>query len=222
MSRGRKKYIAPNVPQKKSVKHPEYRTLDVYAHGRKTEDLYEIRRALAKQANQRIVRLERAKSAITGEAFNQFGAITDVYAYLGHRNRNRFSEVKTTAMTDAELRHEIVVLQGFLGRKSSTVSGMKAIEKKRIATFEGKGIKFANTKEFYDFLNSKTFGELTASGFTSEQIVEIYDKARQKKNADDVAAEMQKALDEFRAGEKKATLKNLQKDLGVTIIKPKG
>lgn len=218
MSRGRKKYITPSIPQAKTVKKPEYRTLDVYAGSHSVEELQEIRRVLAKQANQRIVRLERAESKITGERFSTFGAVTDVYDYLGNKGRRRFSESKTGVKRSDELRREITVLQGFLGRKSSTVKGMREIENKRIKTFKNKGIKFSNTKEFYEFLNSQTFKNLVTSGFTSEQIVEAYDSAREKQTDDEVVKKMSKALDEYRQGEKKVSIKNLEESLGITLI----
>ena len=218
MSKGRKKYIAPAIPQAKTVKKPEYRTLDVYAGGHTVEELQEIRRVLAKQANQRIVRLERETSNITGEGFSTFGAVTDVYDYLGNKGRRRFSESKTGVKRSDELRREITVLQGFLGRKSSTVKGMREIEKKRLQTFKNKGIQFASTKEFYEFLNSQTFKNLVSSGFTSEQIVEAYDSAREKSPDSEVVEKMSKALDEFRQGEKKVSIKNLEDSLGISLI----
>ena len=107
------------------------------------------------------------------------------------------------------LRREISVLQGFLGSKTSLVSGIREIEAKRISTFEsgnwgktsrytGKArreIKFASTKEFYDFLSSKTFQGLKNSGYTSEQLVEIYDEARESEEADEVLEKMEEALE---------------------------
>lgn len=222
MAKGRRKYISPSIKQEKTVKHPEYRTLDVYQGGHTIEELQEIRRVLAKQANQRIVRLERAESKITGEKFNTFGAVTDVYAYLDNRGRNRFSEAKSwNGMNRNELQHEIVVLQGFLGRASSTVKGMRAIEKKRLKSFEAKGINFGSTREFYDFINSETFHALVTAGFTSEQIIEAYDIARTKENNDEVIKKIDEALDRFRSGEAKVNLKNLELSLNITLIKRK-
>ena len=218
MSRGRKKYITPAIPQSKRVKKPEYRTLDVYVGSYTVEELQEIRRALAKQANQRILRLERAKSKITGEEFNTFGAVTDVYDYLINKGRRRFSESKRGVKHRDELRREITILQSFISRKSSTVKGMRDIENKRIQTFKNKGIKFSSTKEFYDFLNSQTFMNLVSSGFTSEQIVEAYDIAREKQSDTWAVEKMTQALDDFRNGEKKVSIKNLEITLGITLI----
>lgn len=218
MARGRKKYITPAISQLKTVKKPDYRTLDVYAGGHSVGELQEIRRVLAKQANQRILRLERAKSSITGESFNTFGAVIDVYDYLENKGRRRFSESKTGVKQSNELRREITVLQGFLGRLSSTVKGMRQIENKRVRTFTSQGIKFSSTREFYEFLNSETFASLVTSGFTSEQMVEAYDIAREKEADNKVVEKMAKALEEFRSGEKKATIKNLEHTLGIKLL----
>lgn len=218
MARGRKKYIAPAITQMKTVKKPEYRTMDVYTGGYSVGELQEIRRVLAKQANQRILRLERAKSPITGERYNTFGAVIDVYDYLENKGRRRFSESKAAIKQSNELRREITVLQGFLGRKSSTVKGIREIENKRERTFSNKGIKFASTREFYEFLNSQTFLGLVSSGYTSEQIVETYDMAREKEDDYKVIEKMAKALEEYRKGEKKVTIKNLERALGVKLL----
>lgn len=218
MARGRKKYIAPAITQMKTVKKPEYRTMDVYTGGYSVGELQEIRRVLAKQANQRILRLERAKSLITGERYNTFGAVIDVYDYLENKGRRRFSESKAAIKQSNELRREITVLQGFLGRKSSTVKGIREIENKRVRAFSNKGIKFASTREFYEFLNSQTFLGLVSSGYTSEQIVETYDMAREKEDDYKVIEKMAKALEEYRKGEKKVTIKNLERALGVKLL----
>lgn len=207
---------------------------DVYRGSYTIKELQTMRRKLAKRANQRMVRLERAESAITGEKFNTFGAIIDAYNYLERqRGKNRFQEKLNALDTQSDLKREITVLQGFLGRKSSTVAGMKDIENKRINTFEsGKWgsyaktgipnapIKFASNKEFYDFLSSDTFSGLVNAGFTSEQIVEIYEQAREKEpnDSDKIAQNLANALADFRA-KGNANLKDLRKKMGVSRVK---
>ena len=129
----RKKYNTP-IPQRKTVKVKEDLTADVYRGSYSVDELQRMRRALAKRANQRIVRLERGESKVTGEKWNTFGAVTEVYDYLNRQKegRTRFRET-SKALTDSQaLKREITVLQGFLGRKSSIVSGMQEIEEKRI------------------------------------------------------------------------------------------
>lgn len=218
MSRGRKKQYSAPLKQARSVKHPEYRTLDVYRKSATVEELQTMRRALAKQANQRIVRLERAESAISGEKYNTFGAVIDAYEYLNYSGRRRFSEVKGYLKDQNQLRREITVLQGFLSRKTSTVKGIRDIERKREKAFKEKGLKFANTKEFYDFINSQTFKDLVSTGFTSEQIVDAYDLSRRRKKDTEVIKDIEKALTDFRTGEKKVSLKNLEKTLDIKLI----
>lgn len=209
-------------------------TEDVYRGSYTVKELQTMRRKLAKRANQRMVRLERAESAITGEKFNTFGAIIDAYNYLERqRGKNRFQENLKALDKQSDLKREITVLQGFLGRKSSTVSGMKDIENKRMNTFEtGKWgsynktgipnapIKFASNKEFYDFLSSDTFSGLVNAGFTSEQVVEIYEQAREKEpnDADKIAQNLANALADFRM-KGNANLKDLRKKMGVSRLK---
>lgn len=237
----RRKKIYTPIPQRKTVKVKEDLTADVYRGSYSLDELQRMRRALAKRANQRIVRLERGESKVTGEKWNTFGAVTDVYDYLNRQKegRTRFRET-IKALTDSRsLKQEITVLQGFLGRKTSLVSGMQEIEDKRIATFEsGKwGIKwkkkgivnrplhFASNKEFYDFLNSETFKGLVSTGFTSEQLIELYDSARvrlgEDMESDIVTDAMADALDEYRS-KGNASLKDLRKKMKAIKIKGSG
>ena len=95
---------------------------------------------------------------------------------------------------------------------------MREIENARLRAFSNKGIKFASTREFYEFLNSQTFLGLVSSGFTSEQIVESYDITREKEDDKKVVEKMAKALDEFRQGEKKVSIKNLEQTLGIKLL----
>lgn len=200
----------------------KYQDVDVYrSNTLSVTDLQTMRRTLAKRANQRMVRLERGKSLVTGESFN-FGAIENARAYLG--KRKRFSE-KLELTTDLnQLRKEITVLQSFLNAKSSTIQGMREIERRRIKTFETgewgqkwkqqgirqKPIRFASTKEFYDFLNSGTFKNLIDAGFDSDQIVTMYQEAQTTAHLSDeeVRNQLEKAVEEYRA-KGNANLKDL-------------
>lgn len=228
------------VPQSKNVKVKEDLTADVYRGTYSIDELQRMRRTLAKRANQRIVRLERGESKITGEKWNTFGAVLDAYDYLNKQKegRKRFRESKN-AMTDAQdLKREITVLQGFLGRKSSLVSGMKEIEQKRLSSFESgkwglnwkkkgilnKPLHFTSNKEFYDFLNSETFKGLVSTGFTSEQIIELYDSARVRigEESDNIVADaMSASLEEYRK-KGNASLKDLRKKMNSIKIKGSG
>lgn len=211
-------------------------TFNAYRESLTGAELQQIRRKLAKQANQRLVRLERTTSKVTGESYASYGAAELAYEYTQKKyGGNRFKESLGTIGADdtARLREEITRLQSFLSSKSSRVKGQKDIEKLRIKTFESgqwglteeqkkqgatnRQLKFASNKEFYDFLNSNTFKELVGKGFDSEQLIELYDQALQKEKGDfeKVANRFAEALDDFREGIKEPNLKELNR-----IVKP--
>lgn len=214
------------MPRKIAKAKQEDLELDVWHKPYTPAELQAYRRKLAKRANQRLVRLERAKSGISGDSLSGIGASEQAYAYLGgqKKGKRRFTERLDPGLSDFALKREIAVLQGFLSGKSSLVSGMREIEEKRVRTFESgkwgsasytdgerRRLKFADTKEFYDFFHSETYRDLASQGFTSEQIVEAYDVARDTgKGADEEAqASLERALEEFRA-KGRATLKDLR------------
>lgn len=202
--------------------------INVYQASLTESDLRKLRRKLSKRANQRLVRLERAKSKITGESYAEFGAADISYEYLNHQQsgKKRFTENVNVNMDYNELRREVSVLQNFLNAKSSTVKGMRDIEKQRVKTFESgewgnpytdrkkRKLKFASTKEFYDFFHSDVFAELKDAGYTSEQIVESYDTFRERyKGSDEEAiAELEKLLEKYRE-KNKIQLKDLLKSV---------
>lgn len=203
-------------------------------------DLIKVHKALAKRANQRLVRLEKAVSQVTGESFDTFGAGDIAKQYLqnrGVKGKLRFTEnaksnylLPTDKQTDAQkydrigILKDIKVMQEFLLSPSSTVKGQKAIEKKRIQTFETdiydedgelvrKAVHFADDKEFYDFLNSQTYKELIKT-FNSETIVEVYDQARTEKKSHQ---EITDALEEYRQTTNQS-VKGLRDTLGLKEI----
>lgn len=191
-------------------------TADVYGNQYSTAQLQEIRRKLAKRANNSLRELSRNSSPITGEVYNSYGAAVDALEYLKARNRRYFSESLTLTENRTVLKAEIQRLQYFLTRPSHTVRGQREIEQKRIETFEKKGIHFASSKEFYQFLNSGTFQSLRKLQYSSEQLIEDYERAREQGMTNDQAMEkLSNALDAFRKGEK-VTQKNLWKHLDIS------
>lgn len=188
------------------------------------EDLQRIRRQLAKVMNQRMVRLENTISPVSGEAYT-FGSYDKMQSYLTKRGRapiqgtdiRRFSELLDPKMSVRELRKEIRILQGFEGHVSSQVKGMKQIERKRIATFAKKGIdvKVAGSKEFYDFLNSKTF-EKMGSVFDSDQLVEEYNRTAGQGLPPE---EILEAFNAYLQNSHKMSLKGLRRKLKATTLK---
>lgn len=191
-------------------------TADVYGNQYSTAQLQEIRRKLAKRANNSLRELSRKSSPITGEVYNSYGAAVDALDYLKARNRRYFSESLTLTKNRTVLKAEIQRLQYFLTRPSHTAKGQREIEQKRIDTFEKKGIHFASSKEFYQFLNSGTFHSLRKAQYSSEQLVEDYERAREKGLTHEQAMErLESALEDFRQGEK-VTQKNVWKYLGIS------
>lgn len=216
------------------------RDFNPYAKGVTIDELLRVRRQLAKVMNQRMVRLEQNKSPITGESYT-FGAYDLMSDYLKDRDRNRFSEVlKPQEYTDKEtgkmqvgkIKAEIRALQGFEELKSSRVGGMHEIEAARIATFTGAreedGVisrpalneETVTSKDFYDFLNSKTFTEISDK-IDSDKLVEEYDVA-----ADRGATKRQivRALNQYVKGLKmgeRISVKGVQEALGAIKIRKK-
>lgn len=191
-------------------------TADVYGNQYSTAQLQEIRRKLAKRANNSLRDLARNSSPITGEVYNSYGAAVDALDYLKARNRRYFSESLTLTENRTVLKAEIQRLQYFLTRPSHTVKGQREIEQKRIATFEKKGIHFASSKEFYQFLSSETLQSLRKLQYSSEQLIEDYERAREQGMTNDqVMEKLSNALDAFRKGEK-VTQKNLWKHLDIS------
>lgn len=195
------------------------RDFNPYAKGVTLEELQRVRRQLAKVMNQRMVRLEQSKSDITGESYT-FGAYDIMSDYLSGKDRNRFSEVlKPSNMTKSDIQKEIRALQGFEEMKSSRVGGMKEIERARIKTFTGGDMNISEevvkSKDFYDFLNSATYEELTRS-FDSETLIEEYSKAAERGAT---KKQIVKALNDYSKRSKRVSVKGIQKQLGAIKIR---
>lgn len=197
------------------------RDFNPYAKDVSIEDLQRIRRQLAKVMNQRMVRLEQAKSPVSGEPYT-FGAYEKMQDYLAAQGRTgkiRFSELKDPHMSAAQLKKEIRILQGFEEAPSSRVAGMKQIEKKRKETFEAKGLdpKTVSNKDFYDFLNGQTFERLSRI-IDSDTIIEEYNRvAKEGVQVDKIVD----ALDEYLSKAKRVSVKGIRRKLGMTTVKTK-
>lgn len=209
--------------------------VNVYKESMTPDALASLRRTLAKRANQRLVRLERASSKVTQETYAGIGASEIAYDYLDRQKsgKKRFTEAKDAAMSYDQMRREVTVLQNFLSSKSSLVSGMREIENTRLNTFESgkwgayartgklqRKLKFANLKEFYQFFNSSQFAELKRMGFSSEQIIESYDEAKEtyKGSEEEAMDAMEEALKQFRE-KGRGDLKSLRRAAGGKPLK---
>lgn len=171
------------------ARKPDYfQTTNYWNVSASMEALQAVRCKLAKRANQRMVRLERSASPITGKAYH-VGAYDIAQAELGERKR--FSEKLNYSTDITELKKEIGQLQAFLNAKSSTVVGNKQIEEARIKTLTDLGrdeeghtpISEATARSagFYDFISSKAYIYLSEKQVDSEGLQEIYDYYTEKK-----------------------------------------
>ena len=126
-------------------------------------------RTFAKRANQRLVRLEKA-------GLNQY-AYSNAMAYLLDSGKRRFSESIGTIgkMTDFQRKTELSAIMEFLGAKTSTVGGFKAILKSNAKRLADKGIDIDND-DFFEFLKSDEY-KSAKSKLGSEQVMENVDQA---------------------------------------------
>ena len=121
-------------------------------------------RRLRNIANKRIKRLERA-------------GYTGTQAYL----RNAGAYKSPSSYTMAELQYKLYQISKFVSAKSSTVSGMRLIEKQTLEKLHEKdlaGIK--NLQEFGDFMDWAR-AKYKYSEFDSERAAEVYNESKRRK-----------------------------------------
>ena len=120
-------------------------------------------RRLRNIANKRIERL--------GEA-----GYAETQAYL--RNAGAYKSASNYTM--AELHYKLYQVSKFVAAKSSTVSGMRLIEKEVIETLQEKGLgRIKNLQEFGDFMTwART--RYKNSDFDSERAAEVYNEAKRR------------------------------------------
>ena len=120
-------------------------------------------RRLRNIANKRIERL--------GEA-----GYSETQSYL--RNAGAYKSASNYTM--AELHYKLYQVSKFISAKSSTVSGMRLIEKDAIETLQEKGLgRIKNLQEFGDFMSwART--RYKNSDFDSERAAEVYNEAKRR------------------------------------------
>ena len=189
----------------------------------------ELRRKLAKRANQRLVRLERAK--LNDEAGTRASDLAPAqYAYeqirrIRGEGRRRFNENRLAPGNDPQQqRMELKVLQDFLGQKGSRAGQVKRQVSKTQATFAERGITISSYKSFYNFLNSANFSFLVSQGFDSETIIEMLQEAKTNKTSfkkiDEIITEYVKYVEEEKSAneEYQPSDKELAERLGISLI----
>lgn len=120
-------------------------------------------RRLRNIANKRIERLEKA-------------GYEQTQTYL----RNVGAYKSTSNYTVPELQYKLYQISKFVAAKSSTVSGMRLIEKEAIETLQEKGLgRINNLQEFGDFMSwART--KYKSSEFDSERAAEIFNEAKRR------------------------------------------
>ena len=121
-------------------------------------------RRLRSIANKRIDRLERA-------------GYTGTQTYL----RNAGSYKAPSNYTMAELQYKLYQISKFISAESSTVSGMRRIEKKALEKLHEKDLgEIINLKEFGDFMEwART--KYKNSEFDSERAAEVFNEAKRRR-----------------------------------------
>ena len=120
-------------------------------------------RRLRNIANKRIERLEKAGYEQTQTYIRNAGAYKSPSNY-----------------TVPELQYKLYQISKFVSAKSSTVSGMRLIEKEAIETLQEKGLgRINNLQEFGDFMSwART--KYKSSEFDSERAAEIFNEAKRR------------------------------------------
>lgn len=126
-------------------------------------DLLKEYKKLAKRADQRLVRIEKATSSKKGmenlKKFAYQNAMEDIQRFGG---KNRYNS--NTPTTTQELKAKIRVIEKFLDYKTSTVTGTKQTYVKRVKTINEKyGTNFT-WEEFHDFILSEEWRKLSKYG----------------------------------------------------------
>ena len=121
-------------------------------------------RRLRAIANKRIDRLEKAGYAGTQTYLLNVGAYKSTANY-----------------TMEELQYKLYQISKFISARSSTVSGMRLIEKEAIETLREKGLgRISNLQEFGDFMSwART--KYKNMEYDSERAAEIFNEAKRRK-----------------------------------------
>lgn len=143
------------------------------------EDLRNLRKSLAKRANERLRQLERKEY--------ERNAYTIAQRYISKtrgENVKRFNEGLMKSANLERLRSDLEELQAFLNAETSTIRGIKALEKRRVEFFRNRrdlqngkeSLVISDEKEFWDFISSEEFKNASKYA-SSDKLLELYDKA---------------------------------------------
>ena len=130
---------------------------------------------LARVTNTRIRRLKEGTSLYGDQDVNLWDR--PYYAGIKTRlgGRKYFTEARHPKLPYYDLLNDITAMEDFLATTSSTVGGLRELERKRRDKFIGKGVprEIAEDPRFYSFLSSQTFAELDLYHVPSKKIVDL-------------------------------------------------
>lgn len=155
--------------KRNKLEHPNIPGTELKAADLSAASAASVLRQLAKRANQRLVRLERASQT-------QY-AYGIAKKYLQDIGRNRFAETakRINNLTRAQISAEINVAIEFLTAKTSTLSGIKAVQKSAVDRLRAMGYN-ADNGNFFAFLKSDEY-KAAVKKLPSTQIFEQLDEA---------------------------------------------
>lgn len=183
------------------MKTDDLQKFNPYLSKKSDNELYAIRKKLAKRLNQRMRRLESAGI--------DYGAIKiykqDVARYYPGNKGFKESLGKTKGIS---VKHEISLLQNLLNLPTSTLQGIKKVRKKAMGTFEDRyNVKFKNVQQYEDFIASSTWKKL-AELYGSATALDIIAKSQKS------VSEIQKDVESFIAKTDRYTSSDIAKQLG--------
>ena len=155
--------------KRSKIEHPNIPGTELKAADLSAASAASVLRQLAKRANQRLVRLERA-----GQTQYAYGIAKK---YLQDIGRNRFveTEKRIKNLTRSQLTSEINAAIEFLTAKTSTLSGIKAVQKSAVDRLRGMRYNVDNG-DFFAFLKSDEY-KAALRKITSDEIMRQLDEA---------------------------------------------
>ena len=155
--------------KRNKLDHPNIPGTELKAADLSAASAASVLRQLAKRANQRLVRLERA-----GQTQYAYGIAKK---YLQDIGRNRFAETEKRIknLSRAQLTGEINAAIKFLTAKTSTLSGIKAVQNSAVERLRAMGYNVDNG-DFFAFLKSDEY-KAALRKITSDEIMRQLDEA---------------------------------------------
>lgn len=185
-----------------------------YQNDYTTEQLIRILSTANKALNQRMRTIKKAKSKLSGEHYEPFGARLEYEQELKKYGETRKSlpEKGLQKYSRTKLKSMIAKTESLLNEQTSTVRGIRLWENNRIRAFKAKGIKMTD-KQFFDFFKSEEY-EKMCQVMASEILIEEIDMLRTAGNS---MEEIYEAVHRFLAKENDS-IKDFESELGFKRI----